>query len=150
MVGSWFMNNTDKAKAIYKDGFSCAPAVLAAYCEQFGLQKDTALKIATGFGGGMHLDQTCGAVTGAIMVIGLKYGKMKADDNKAKEKTYELVKRFANKFRARYGSIECKALLDCDITTPEGMQEARDKKLFSTICVEYVGAAAEILDELLG
>jgi hypothetical protein len=75
---------------------------------------------------------------------------MRADDNKAKEKTYELVERFANKFKARYGSIECKALLDCDITTPEGMQEAKDKKLFSTICAEYVGAAAEILDELLG
>jgi C_GCAxxG_C_C family probable redox protein len=144
------MTNADKAKAIYKEGFSCAPAVLAAYCEQFGLERDLALKIATGFGGGMHLGQTCGAVTGAIMVIGLKYGKTKADDNKAKEKTFEVSKRFADKFRARYGSIECKALLGCDITTPEGLQEARDKKLFTTICAEYVAAAAEILDEVLG
>ena len=143
------MTNSDKAKAIYNEGFSCAPAVLAAYCEQFGLERDNALKIATGFGGGMHLGQTCGAVTGAIMVIGLKYGKTKADDNKAKQKTYEVSKRFADKFRARYGSIECKALLGCDITTPEGMKEARDKKLFSTICAEYVSAAADILDEIL-
>jgi C_GCAxxG_C_C family probable redox protein len=143
------MSNADKAKAIYKEGFSCAPAVLAAFCEQFGLERDKALKIATGFGGGMHLGQTCGAVTGAIMVIGLKYGKTKADDNKAKEKTFELVKRLADKFRARYGSIECKALLGCDITTPEGLKEARDKKLFTTICAEYVGTAAEILDEIL-
>ena len=144
------MTNADKAAAIFKEGFSCSMAVLGAYCEQFGLDKNLAYKVSSGFGGGMHLDQTCGAVTGAIMVIGLKYGKMKADDNKAKEKTYELVKRFANKFKARYGSIECKALLGCDITTSEGMQEARDKKLFSTICTEYVGTAAEILDELLG
>ncbi|MGA2171446.1 MAG: C-GCAxxG-C-C family protein [Sedimentisphaerales bacterium] len=143
------MSNADKAKAIYKEGFSCAPAVLATYCERFGLERDTALKIATGFGGGMHLGQTCGAVTGAIMVIGLKYGKTKADDNKSKEKTFELVKRLADKFRARYGSIECKALLGCDITTPEGLKEARDKKLFTTICAEYVGTAAEILDEIL-
>ena len=143
------MSNADKAKAIYLSGFSCAPAVLAAYCEQFGLERDKALKIATGFGGGMHLGQTCGAVTGAIMVIGLKYGKTKADDNKAKEKTFELVKRLADKFKARYGSIECKALLGCDITTPEGLKEARDKKLFTTICAEYVGTAAEILDEIL-
>ena len=143
------MTNSDKAKAIYNEGFSCAPAVLAAYCEQFGLERDNALKIATGFGGGMHLGQTCGAVTGAIMVIGLKYGKTKADDNKAKQKTYEVSKRFADKFRARYGSIECKALLGCDITTPEGMTEARDRKLFSTICAEYVSAAADILDEIL-
>jgi C_GCAxxG_C_C family probable redox protein len=143
------MSNADKAKAIYKEGFSCAPAVLATYCERFGLERDTALKIATGFGGGMHLGQTCGAVTGAIMVIGLKYGKTKADDNKSKEKTFELVKRLADRFRARYGSIECKALLGCDITTPEGLKEARDKKLFTTICAEYVGTAAEILDEIL-
>jgi C_GCAxxG_C_C family probable redox protein len=144
------MNNAEKAKAIYKEGFSCAPAVLAAYCEQFGLQRDKALKLATGFGGGMHLGQTCGAVTGAIMAIGLKYGKSKADDNKAKEKTYEISKRFADKFRARYGSIECISLLGCDITTPEGMKEARDKKFFTTICAEYVGSASEILDEVLG
>ncbi len=143
------MSNADKAKAIYLGGFSCAPAVLAAYCEQFGLKQGTALKLSTGFGGGMHLGQTCGAVTGAIMVIGLKYGKMKADDNKAKEKTFEVVKRFANKFKARYGSIECKSLLRCDISTPEGLKEATDKKLFTTICPEYVCTAAEILDEVL-
>jgi len=143
------MSNAEKAKGIYTEGFSCAPAVVAAYCEQFGLERDKALKIATGFGGGMHLGQTCGAVTGAIMVIGLKYGKTKADDNKAKEKTFELSKRLADKFRARYGSIECKALLGCDITTPEGLKEAKDKKLFTTICAEYVATAAEMLDELL-
>jgi len=144
------MSNADKAKAIYKEGFSCAPAVLATYCERFGLGPDTALKIATGFGGGMQLAQTCGAVTGAIMVIGLKYGKAKADDNKPKEKTYAIVKQFADKFKARYASIECKALLRCDITTPEGLKEARDKKLFATVCAEYVASAADILDEVLG
>ncbi len=143
------MSNSDKAKAIYNEGFSCAPAVLATYCEQFGLGRDPALKIATGFGGGMHLGQTCGAVTGAIMVIGLKYGKTKADDQASKAKTYEVSKRFADKFKARYGSIECRALLGCDITTPEGMKEARDKKLFTTICAEYVATTAEILDEIL-
>jgi C_GCAxxG_C_C family probable redox protein len=143
------MSNSNNAKAIYSEGFSCAPAVVATYCEQLGLERDQALKIATGFGGGMHLGQTCGAVTGAIMVVGLKYGKSKADDNKAREKTYEVSKRVAAKFKARHGSIECKALLGCDITTPEGMKLARDKKLFTTICVEYVAAAAEILDEIL-
>jgi C_GCAxxG_C_C family probable redox protein len=144
------MSNAGKAKALYEEGFSCAPAVLATYCEQFGLERDKALKIATGFGGGMNLGQTCGAVTGAIMVIGLKYGKTKASDQESKAKTFEAVKLFTDKFKARYGSIECKGLLGCDITTPEGSKEARDKKLFSTICAEYVGTAAEILDEVLG
>ena len=81
------MNNSKKAKEIFKQGFSCAPAVVAAYCEPFGLEKEKALKLSTGFGGGMHLGPTCGVVTGVIMVIGVKYGKTVASDNKAKEKT---------------------------------------------------------------
>ena len=144
------MTNADKAAAIFKEGFSCSMAVLAAYCDQFGLDKNLAYKVSSGFGGGMHLDQTCGAVTGAFMVLGLKFGRIRADDVEAKMKVAKLTNEFAKKFKARYGSIECKALLGCDITTPEGMQEARDKKLFTTICAEYVGAAAEILDEVLG
>ena len=60
------MSNADSAGAIFGEGFSCSQAVLAAYCEQFGLDKELALKIGSGFGGGMHLDQACGAVTGGF------------------------------------------------------------------------------------
>ena len=80
------MNNADKAAGIYKEGFSCSMAVLGAYCEQFGLDKNLAYKVSSGFGGGMHLDQTCGAVTGAFMVLGLKFGRTRADDIEAKMK----------------------------------------------------------------
>src|SRR4030043_140228 len=97
------MDNADKAAATFREGFSCSQAVLGAYCERFGLDKEQAYKISSGFGGGMHLDQTCGAVTGAFMVIGLKYGRTRADDIAAKMKTAKMVAEFAKKFKERHG-----------------------------------------------
>ena len=97
----------------------------------------------------MHLDQTCGAVTGAIMVIGLKYGRTRADDIEAKMKTAKMANEFAKKFKARHGSISCTALIGCNISTPEGFEEAKKKDLFKQVCPKYVISAAEILDEIL-
>ena len=143
------MGNADKAAATFKEGFSCSQAVLGTYCEQFGLDKEQVYKISNGFGGGMHLDQTCGAVTGAFMVIGLKYGRTRADDVEAKMKTAAMVVEFAKRFKARHGSIGCTELLGCDISTPEGLEEAKKKDLFKLACPQYVISAAEILDEML-
>jgi len=143
------MGNADKAAATFKEGFSCSQAVLGTYCERFGLDKKQAYKIGSGFGGGMHLDQTCGAVTGAFMVIGLKYGRTRADDVEAKVKTAATVVEFAKKFKARHGSITCTELLGCNISTQEGFEEAKKKDLFKQVCPKYVISAAEILDEML-
>lgn len=143
------MGNADKAEAMFKEGFSCSQAVLAAYCEQFGLDKEQAYKIGSGFSGGMHLDQTCGAVTGALMVIGLKYGRTRADDIEAKMNTAKKVVEFAKKFKERHGTISCTELLGCNISTMEGYEEAKKKDLFKQACPKYVISAAEILDEML-
>ncbi len=143
------VSNVEKAVEVFKEGFSCSQAVFGAYCEQFGLDKKQAYKISSGFGGGMHLDQTCGAVTGAFMVIGLKYGRTRADDVEAKMKTAKMVAEFAKKFKARHGSISCTALIGCNISTPEGFEEAKKKDLFKQLCPEFVKSAAEILEEML-
>jgi C_GCAxxG_C_C family probable redox protein len=144
------MTNAERAKSIYKEGFSCSMAVLGAFCEQFGLDKNLAYRVSSGFGGGMHLDQTCGAVTGAFMVIGLKFGRTRADDVEAKMKTAKMTNEFAKKFRARHGSLGCTALIGCNISTPVGFEEAKKKDLFKQVCPKYVISAAEILDEMLG
>ena len=91
----------------------------------------------------------CGAVTGAFIVLGLKYGKMRAEDNEPKQKTYKLVRKFAEKFKARNDSIICKDILECDISTPQGLRIAREKALFSKVCPKFVQDAAEILEEML-
>lgn len=143
------MTNAEKAAAIFKEGFSCSMAVVGAFCEQFGLDKKLAYKVSSGFGGGMHCDQTCGAVTGAFMVIGLKYGRTQADDLDAKMKTARLTNEFAKKFKARHGSIACTALIGHNISTIEGFEAAKKADAFKQICPKYVRSAAEILDELL-
>lgn len=143
------MSNVGKAVEVFKEGFSCSQAVLGAYCEQFGLDKKTAYKISSGFGGGMHLNQACGAVTGAFMVIGLKYGRTRADDVEAKMKTTKMMAEFAKKFKARHGSISCTELIGCNVSTPEGFEEAKKKNLFKQLCPKFVKSAAEILEEIL-
>jgi C_GCAxxG_C_C family probable redox protein len=83
------------------------------------------------------------------MVIGLKYGRTRVDDDEAKIKTYKLVKEFTEKFRARNGSIICRELLGCDIGTTDGQRIAKNKELFSTVCPGFVQDAVEILEEIL-
>jgi C_GCAxxG_C_C family probable redox protein len=136
------MSNVEKAVEIFRGGLSCSQAVLGAYCEQLGLDEETAYKIGSGFGGGMHLDQACGAVTGAFMVIGLKF-----DDDKMK--VVEATREFAEKFKERHGSVGCTELIGCDVSTPEGLKEAVKKDLFKQLCPEFVESAAQILEEII-
>jgi C_GCAxxG_C_C family probable redox protein len=144
------MNQIENAISSFKQGFSCSQAILSTFGEQFGLDRNTALKLAAGFGGGMgRLAGTCGGVTGAFMVLGLKYGAVSAEDREAKELTYERVREFAVQFKERNGSLECRELLGCDISTPDGLQAFKDKELISTLCPKFVRDAAEILEEML-
>jgi len=144
------MNDIDSAVKTFKDGFNCSQAILSTYGNKFGLNRDLALKISTAFGGGLsRTGRTCGAVTGALMVIGLKHGKNDKDDNDAKELSYTLANEFMNKFKSRNGSIKCKKLIECRINTLQGRQIAIEKNVFQIICPKLVRDAAEILEEIL-
>jgi C_GCAxxG_C_C family probable redox protein len=144
------MGKKELALSCFNEGFSCSQAVFLAYAEELGLDREAALKIAGPFGGGMgRLAETCGAVSGALMAIGLKYGATEAADTEAKEKTYALVREFVDRFQARHGSIVCRELLGWDISTPAGHEVAKYRQLFSTLCPNYVESAAEILEEIL-
>jgi C_GCAxxG_C_C family probable redox protein len=142
------MSKVEQAVEQFVKGYNCSQAILSNYSEQFGLDKETALKIATGFGGGMHINGTCGAVTGAFMILGLKYGNTEQNKD-AKEKTYRKVVQYSKKFSDEHGSIQCHELLGCDITTKEGVEIARQKGVFSVICPKLVKTAARILEEML-
>lgn len=144
------MTNVEEAISLFKKGFRCSQAILSTYGIEFGLDQELALKLASPFGGGIgSLGNTCGAVTGAIMVLGLKYGHSKVGEMKKKEKANEIAREFVEKFNSRNGSIMCKELLDCDISTPEGRNKAIEEKLFIEICPNLVRDSAEILEELL-
>jgi len=144
------MPKADRAVSSFKEGFNCSQSVLSTYSRLNGLNREVALKIAQAFGGGMaRMGQTCGAVTGAFMVIGLKYGKVKAEDEEAKEKTYEIVREFVKRFKSLNGSIICKDLLGYDLDTPEGRKQVEEKQICETTCPKFVEDAVEILEKLL-
>lgn len=140
---------SEQAVERFGKGFNCSQAVLGSYSKQFGLDCEKAFKVATGFGGGMRMGSTCGAVSGAFMVLGLKYGNTTAEDKEGKANTYKKVEEYIKRFKARNDSVTCRELLGCDLTTPEGMKEAQDKGLFSSICPKMVQDAVEILEEMM-
>ncbi len=124
--------------------------MLSTYGTRFGLDREMALKAAGAFGAGMgRMGETCGAATGAFMVIGLKHGKTKIDDNEAREKTYKLVKEFTVRFKARNRSILCRELLGHDLSTPEGMKTVAEKDLFVTLCPRFLRDSVEIIEDIL-
>ena len=144
------MNDVERAVSVFKEGFSCSQAVLSTYGTHFGLDREIALRVSGAFGGGMgRMGETCGAVTGAFMVIGLKYGKTIVGDEESKEKAYRLVNEFVEKFKSRNGSIVCRELLGCDLSTPEGRRLVKEKKLVTTLCPKFVQDAAEIIEQIL-
>jgi C_GCAxxG_C_C family probable redox protein len=144
------MKNSDRAVDSMKKTFSCSQAVFSTFSPALGLDEETALRVAGAFGGGMaRMGETCGAVTGALMVIGLKHGKIKADDDQAREKTYSLAREFVEKFRVLNGSIVCKDLLGFDIGTAEGMKLFNEKHASNPVCLKFVADAAEIVEEIL-
>ena len=143
---------TEQALALFSDNFNCAQAVLAACGGPLGLPRKTALRVAGPFGAGIgRMGGTCGAVSGAYMAIGLKYARTGrgAKEDTAKEKGYALAREFTARFTQRHQSTICRELLGCDLSTPEGMQRAKDQKLFATICPNLVRDAVEIVDDLL-
>jgi len=143
------MDRALQAKRLFSDGFNCSQAVLTVFAEEFGLERTNALRLACGFGGGMRMGGPCGAVSGACMAIGLKYGKIRAEDNEARDRTYALVKELAARFRSLHGTVLCRDLIGCDISTPQGYEEAKQKGVFLDICPRLVADAVKILEEIL-
>ena len=144
------MDRVERAVSCFKEGFTCSQAMLSTYGPQLGLNHELALKVSGAFGGGMaRMGETCGAVTGAFMVIGLKHGKVKAEDDEAKEKTYEIVREFVKRFKSLHGSIMCKDLLGYDLDIPEEREQVEEKQICETRCPEFVKNAVEILEKLL-
>ncbi|MHC4743516.1 MAG: C-GCAxxG-C-C family protein [Planctomycetota bacterium] len=139
----------EQAVETFKERFNCSQSVLSVYSEEAGLDRETALKLACGFGAGMgRMGETCGAVTGAFMAIGLKFGASEPGDNPDKLRTFELIDQFARRFEARHGSLVCKELLGFDMSTPEGKETARQPGSFE-ICPKLVQSAVETLEEII-
>jgi C_GCAxxG_C_C family probable redox protein len=147
------MNKTDLAAGYHERGYGCAQSVLASYAGDFRLEEGLALRLATGFGSGMgRMCEVCGALSGAFMVIGMKYGKDKTDGTRygnGTETTYRLVAEAASKFKERNGSVYCRELIGHDLMDPVERAKVVELGLFKTTCRKCILDAVEILEEIL-
>ncbi len=140
----------EAAVGLFDEGFNCSQAVMGAYCEMFGVSRVDGLRVSAGFGGGIGCTgRVCGALTGACMVLGLKYGAIDSADKEAKERTYKIVARACEMFGERAGSVECRDLLGFDMSTDEGKEAKKAEGAFDK-CGGFVRCGAEVLEEILG
>jgi len=144
--------NTKEEKALisFRSGLNCAQAVLNSYSEALDFDKSIALNISSGFGGGMgRLQETCGAVTGSYMVLGVYNGRKYSDNAEKKEVTYKMIREFSEKFKSLNGTTNCRSLLKCDLSTEEGHRYAVENNLFGTTCEKCILDSMRITDELI-
>lgn len=143
------MTHTETALGIFSQQMHCSQAVLAAFAEELGLTAEQALRLGGGFGGGMCKGEVCGACTGAIMAIGLKYGQAAAGDTEAKQRCNQKVVQFLDTFREKNGSYLCRKLIGYDLSSDAERDAARAAGVFGTICPEMIRSAVEITETLL-
>ena len=142
------MSKVDKAIALF-ERFNCAQSVFAACgaCEE--LSERMCLTLAGPFGGGMgRQGEVCGALTGALLGLGLQHGQaMATDPAAARGPLYERVARLTTAFRKRNGGLMCRELTGCDLRTPEGQEQFKARDLHHTLCQKLVASAVELLEE---
>lgn len=143
------MDRKTEALELFSSGFNCSQSVIAVFCDDLSVSREVALKITTGFGGGLRNGELCGAVSGAAMVIGMKEGHYIKGDNESKSKSYRLTKEFTDEFRAVNGDIVCKKLLGYDLSKPEEYIILDEKGAFQTECPKYILSAIEILEDMI-
>ena len=147
-----YMEHGALAEQLFREGYNCAQSVLIAFGDLTGIEKDTAARLASSFGGGLgRLREVCGAVSGAAMVLGLICGYADPTDSEAKKAHYALVQDFAARFKEKNGSIICRELLRGVPDAGGSIPEARTAEYYKKRpCPALVRQAAEILDEMLG
>jgi C_GCAxxG_C_C family probable redox protein len=143
------VNRVQKAIQLFNSNYNCSQAVLAAFADEAGLDEPTALKLASGFGGGFGCSGgTCGALTGAVMAMGLCCGTADSADKTTKMEVYRKVRQLTEEYKLRTGSTICRELMGFDMSTPVGEKMSKQPGAFDR-CDDFVRIAAEILEEML-
>ena len=143
------MTKIELALNYFEDKFHCSQAVLAAYADEFDLTEEQALKLGACFGSGIRKGEICGACSGALMVLGLKYGQADKEDIESRLKTNQVTDEFLARFAFENGSYICKDLLGCDLGTKDGVEYALEHNLFTEFCPKMVESAMKILEEFM-
>ena len=143
------MNHKEKAVNYFSQKLHCSQSVLAAFATECGITEEEALRLGSCFGGGMGRGHVCGAVSGALMVLGLLYGQKYIGDTEGIQSLDKVNDLMMSRFKEKCGSCICNDLLGCDITSEEGHQFCVDNKLFTELCPTLVSAAVEIIEGII-
>ena len=145
------MDRSEKALSYFDNKFNCSQSVLTVFAEESGLTEDESLRVASAFGGGMGRQQfTCGAVTGAAMALGLKFGKGKNDSDDKKLQTYDKTVELFDEFTKLNGSTNCRKLLNgLDMRDEQELSLINEQNLFHTNCRKYVVDAVNITEQII-
>jgi C_GCAxxG_C_C family probable redox protein len=145
------MDRSEKALSYFANKFNCSQSVLAAFADELGLTEDESLRVACAFGGGIGRQQlTCGAVTGAAMALGLKFGKGKNDEDEKKQKTYDKTTHLFEEFSKLNGSTNCRKLLNnLDMRDEKELILINEQDLFHTKCRKYVADAVLLTEQII-
>ena len=144
------MNPIESAVQMFEEGYSCSQAMLCAFAPRYGLDRDLALKIASPFGGGIAKQGlSCGAMTGAILVLGLHGGRTDPDDVETREKNDALVREFMARYSKDNGATMCNDLTGVDISDAEARTAAQEAGVYAGICPNLVRYAAGLVLELI-
>ena len=147
-----FIDDEKFAKNYFENGYNCSQAVVLAFCEDFGLEKETAAMIAAPFGGGIgRLREVCGTFSGINMILGLAEGKNTQANRSKKTELYKDVQALAEKFKADNGSIICRDLLNLRIKSKDNPtpSERTDEYYKARPCSELCRYAADLLEQFL-
>ena len=141
----------EKAMQSFLDGYNCAQCMILAFEDMLTVDVDTALQIASPFGGGMgRLREVCGSVSGMFMVLGFLKGYSEPEDYDGKKELYEHVQELARRYEEANGSIICRELLGLDVKREDATPEKRTDEYYKKRpCAEKIGSAAEILEVYL-
>ncbi len=143
-------SKSEKAIASFQGDYNCAQSVLSVFSDSLQIGEEQCLKIASPFGAGIaYMQESCGAVSGALMAIGLKYGQGANGSSLDKETAYDISQHFINEFKKSFGSVKCKDLLDqLNLSTPEGLSKIKEQNLFRLRCDRHVQEAVHIVENI--
>lgn len=128
----------------------CSQVVAGAFSEELEMDRETLRKVSACFGGGMHCGETCGAVTGALLVLGLKYGHFVDGDGAQKALMSQKIVEFKKHFHEKYPSCMCRDLLGHDVAKPGELEKVLEEGLLFSYCPFVVKDVIDILHEMLG
>jgi C_GCAxxG_C_C family probable redox protein len=141
--------NEIKALKLFDENYNCSQAVFVTIGSELGISEKDAIAIAAGFGAGMCFQgNTCGAVTGSYMALGVLSSKKFTKTEDIKEYTYQLIGEFNKNFIDKHRTTVCNDLLGVDMSTEKGVEKAKETGLFTSKCPEYVKTAVQLIDKI--